>query len=386
MEDLARRLELAEKAFAAAREVLAMRAQYFYDIVGQGVEAAQQTSFLVERGHDAEHSSSHKSVSESLSQRLKLRQRNCLPRPIWRVPRDRGLEEKPAQEAVLETAARAAMPVRRDVAVCSRQRDGWGTAPLAENVRESGQVGELGASGYEERAILFGILDPPSVTFTADTILPDIPQTEEELEFGMADLFFGCMSGIYEEISRDQAEAAVANGKMVYSAFTVWQGDVLERKGRFLVNLSRESQHWPRGSVKMETLPSFGLSLCKNDYVMTWDIKAGYRHFYLHPLMRDFVEFRYYGRYYRCIALPFGWGRSVIWFVKLMRPFVRYIPATWRYRILQYISDFLAAPSDGKRPATQRHCRRACRRIEDLLVWLGLTRHPEKGCWRDPSR
>jgi hypothetical protein len=79
---------------------------------------------------------------------------------------------------------------------------------------------ELGASGYEERAIRFGILDPPSAPFTAGTILPDIPQTEEDLEFGKEDLSSGCMSGIYEEISRDQAEAVVADGKIISSAFT----------------------------------------------------------------------------------------------------------------------------------------------------------------------
>jgi hypothetical protein len=58
MEDLARSLALAEKAFAAAREVLAMRVQYFHDIVGHGVEATRQMSFLVEQGHDAVQSSS----------------------------------------------------------------------------------------------------------------------------------------------------------------------------------------------------------------------------------------------------------------------------------------------------------------------------------------
>jgi hypothetical protein len=52
---------------------------------------------------------------------------------------------------------------------------------------------ELGASGYEERAIRFGILDPPSVPFTAGTILPYIPETEEDLEFGKADLSSGCV-------------------------------------------------------------------------------------------------------------------------------------------------------------------------------------------------
>jgi hypothetical protein len=86
---------------------------------------------------------------------------------------------------------------------------------------------DFGASGYEEREIRFGILDPPSVPFIAGTILHDIPQTEEDLEFGKENLSSECMSGIYEEISRDQAEAVVADGNMMSSAFTVWHGDGL---------------------------------------------------------------------------------------------------------------------------------------------------------------
>jgi uncharacterized membrane protein YgcG len=66
----ARMLALADKAFAAAREVLAMRGQYFCDIVQYGVEGARQMAFLVEQSHDAVHSLSHRSVRESLNQRL----------------------------------------------------------------------------------------------------------------------------------------------------------------------------------------------------------------------------------------------------------------------------------------------------------------------------
>jgi hypothetical protein len=67
---MARLLALADKAFGAAREVLAMRGQYFTDVVQYGVEAARQMEFLVEQSHDAEHSLSHRSVRESLNQRL----------------------------------------------------------------------------------------------------------------------------------------------------------------------------------------------------------------------------------------------------------------------------------------------------------------------------
>jgi hypothetical protein len=67
---MARLLALAEKAFGAAREVLAMRGQYFPDITQYGVEAVRQMAFLVEQSQDAVHSLSHRSVRESLNQRL----------------------------------------------------------------------------------------------------------------------------------------------------------------------------------------------------------------------------------------------------------------------------------------------------------------------------
>lgn len=45
------------------------------------------------------------------------------------------------------------------------------------------------------------------------------------------------------------------------SSFLVWKGEVDKRKGRFIVNFSRQSKHWPRGSVKMETVQSFSVKV-----------------------------------------------------------------------------------------------------------------------------
>jgi hypothetical protein len=87
-------------------------------------------------------------------------------------------------------------------------------------------------------------------------------------------------------------------------------------------------------------------------------------------------------RYYRCIALPFGWGRSVLWFTKLMRPVVKYIRSKLRFRMLPWIEDFLCAQTDGSRPATMRDCHRARLKLDVLFRKLGIKRHPEKGCWR----
>jgi hypothetical protein len=131
----------------------------------------------------------------------------------------------------------------------------------------------------------------------------------------------------------------------------------------------------------METLPSFALQLLKNDHLMSWDVKSGYRHFYLHPRMRDYFLFHYDGCFYRCVALPFGWGRSVLWFTKLMRPLVKYIRSELKYRLLPWIDDFLCAPTDGQRPASSRDCRKARERLTKVFDELGVVRHPEKGFW-----
>jgi hypothetical protein len=54
-----------------------------------------------------------------------------------------------------------------------------------------------------------------------------------------------------------------------------------------VINFARQSRHWQKASVKMETLPVFVPDLVRNDVLMSWDVKSGYRHFYLHPRMRD---------------------------------------------------------------------------------------------------
>jgi hypothetical protein len=169
----------------------------------------------------------------------------------------------------------------------------------------------IGAAEDEVRSIRFVILDLPSIPFTSGVVLPEIPQTEEVLLFGREELRAGCASEIYEDIGVEEAREALSMRLMVSSAFVVWYGEGVERKKLFVINLSQQSQHWPKGSVKMENLPCFALNLAKNDHLMSWDVKSGYRHFYLHPKMRDYFLFQYGDRSYRCIALPFGWERSV---------------------------------------------------------------------------
>ena len=79
----------------------------------------------------------------------------------------------------------------------------------------------------------------------------------------------------------------------------------------------------------METLASFSVVVEPGDHLMSWEFMSGYRHLCLHQDMMDFFLFSYDGEYYRCVALPFGWGPSALWFTKMLRPLVCYIRERW---------------------------------------------------------
>lgn len=77
-----------------------------------------------------------------------------------------------------------------------------------------------------------------------------------------------------------------------------------------MINFSRQSKHWLKGTVRMETVLSIAVEVEMGDVIMSLDFKSGYRHFYVHPKVCDYFLFRYNGRFYRCVEFPFGWGRS----------------------------------------------------------------------------
>jgi hypothetical protein len=227
--------------------------------------------------------------------------------------------------------------------------------------------------------------EEPTIPFSEGKILPDIPQKQEDLAFGREDIRQGCVSGIYESITRKEAEDLKARGMLISSAFTVWQDSADGRKGRFVVNLAVQSKHWPKGSIRMETLPAFSLDLSRGDHMLSFDIKSGYRHFRLSRKMRDYFAFHYDGGYYRCVALPFGWGRSPLWFTEFMRPVVRAM-RNHGMRVLPYLDDFLVVPSRAGTVASPRDCRKAAKWLEGLLRRIGIVRHPNKGEWVGSTR
>ena len=168
----------------------------------------------------------------------------------------------------------------------------WRTTSLRADKWQS----ELGASEYLVRAIRYGIRDMPAVPFTDGLVLGEIPQSEEDRCFVPKDLLDRCQKGIYERVSSKEVEGIVQSGKMVSSAFVVWQGDERE-KGAVYRQLPPAEQALGKGSVRMETTPLFAIDIQRGDTLMSWDIRSGYRHFSLHPDVRDYFVLRHAGHF-----------------------------------------------------------------------------------------
>jgi hypothetical protein len=77
----------------------------------------------------------------------------------------------------------------------------------------------------------------------------------------------------------------------------VWQDEQRGSKKWFVVNLSKKSKHWLKGSVRIETLPEYALELERGEKLVSFDIHAGYGYFWLAPQMRDWFLFRYDERF-----------------------------------------------------------------------------------------
>lgn len=239
-------------------------------------------------------------------------------------------------------------------------------------------------------ALKKGILDMPEAPVWGKPRLREVPQTEEERAYGLAEIEKGLKedSQLWEEMTQEEVARVELDGYMISSAFTHWEGMTEEgdRKGRFVQNFKVMSKWWESsGGVRLDKPAEYALGLQKTDHFLGFDIKGGYRHFYLAPEMRDFFCFHYAGRFFRCIALPFGWSRSPYWFITLLKPFVRVVRSRWNYRLLAYIDDFLCNPTSGDRPATAKDCEIASKRLDGLMERLGIMKHPTKGVWGNGS-
>ena len=94
---------LAERALKAVREVLCMRAQYFKDITGHGMEMARQISFLVRQGSDAVFSDAHRSAKDPLTAKIETEAAKTLVKARLEAARNKKQKEKRGRRVAEES-------------------------------------------------------------------------------------------------------------------------------------------------------------------------------------------------------------------------------------------------------------------------------------------
>lgn len=112
----------------------------------------------------------------------------------------------------------------------------------------------LGASPAFQALLTEGMLDFATKTVWSLPPMGAVPLSGEDLVFGTADLTAGREAGVYEVVHEEEVVDFIRRGHLVSSAFTIWQGEGEDLKGRFVVNFSRQSKMWERGPVKMESM------------------------------------------------------------------------------------------------------------------------------------
>ena len=192
-----------------------------------------------------------------------------------------------------------------------------------------------------------------------------------------------------------------------------------KQKWRMVTDLRPTNAACIGQACKYETLRALQRLARRGEWMFSWDIKDGY---FAVGIRRDHRRYMTFAlppllgtsgppRYYRCAAMPFGWLMAPYVFTKVMRVMVRMLrtptaPSLARLRrsaasgkalvlrlarrgrasgarglrILPYVDDFLCIC------LTRRDALYARDRCQEVMSFLGITRHPDKGEWEPTQR
>lgn len=219
----------------------------------------------------------------------------------------------------------------------------------------------------------YGIFDPPYLQVTPFQQISSRPPawTSEEQEFAEGIISKRLEERVWKELSKEDALS------LPYIS-TEFIAHVNNGKVRAVAGLHHFSSHWHPQHKKVSTLESFAAQFMKRDRMIAFDLQVGYNHFRLHPAISVYFTVKFGTRYFQYIALPFGWRRSGVWFVRLTSRLWTYLRKRYGWRILDHIDDILVCPNGGKR-SKARDCRRATDIIRQLMSRYGLRIHPDKG-------
>lgn len=137
--------------------------------------------------------------------------------------------------------------------------------------------------------------------------------TEEEETFGRKIIEKRLSEGIWRELDTSSLER---EPHCISEEFLVFKEKEIDRSDG---NFSHLTSFFDCPKMKYDVLEEVLVDIRKNDYLLSWDFKSGYNHFRLHPSMRKLLLVNFMGRFFQNIALPFGWGPSGYWFIKITR-------------------------------------------------------------------
>ncbi len=147
---------------------------------------------------------------------------------------------------------------------------------------------------------------------------------------------------------------------------------------RPIINLKALNFFIPHLHFQMEGVNTLRYTVRQGDWLAKIDLKDAYFSVALNPSQRKFFCFKWKGKVFQYVSMPFGLGPAPRVFTKILRPIVGFLRQQG-LRLVVYLDDILII--GHSREAAQE----AVKRVVDLLESLGFVIQDEKSV-REPSQ
>lgn len=140
---------------------------------------------------------------------------------------------------------------------------------------------------------------------------------------------------------------------------------------RPIINLKGLNQFIPHQHFKMEGVNTVRHTVRLGDWLAKIDLKDAYLTVALDPEQRHLFQFRWRGKFFKFISMPFGLGPAPGVFTKLLKPIASFLRQRG-LRLVVYLDDILVV-SHSKESAQE-----AVKQVTALFISLGFVIHEEK--------
>ena len=286
----------------------------------------------------------------------------CNKRGHWRKDCTEKLEENKISELLENSNHLIEKAIKGNIARDSaNQSSDKFTSPVGRLRENVGQWRSIGASSFVLDVLKFGYKMP-------------LFSTPEDIELQNNKSAVNNQKFVSEEIKRllDRGCISEVNTKpRVVNPLTV-AGNKF--KQRLVLDCRHVNPHLFKYKHKYEDASTSRHLFQLGDYLFAFDLKSAYHHIAMHELDKEYLGFRWHGKYYVFQVLPFGLSTAGYIFSKVMREVVKY----WRsqgFRIVMYLDDGIGGSS------SLTDAEMVCARIQADLNRLGFLVAIEKCQW-----